>query len=486
MDSIAEEQDIRLIDAAWCGTELRFSVGVFDRVFNCRYCYQGFIFEGLTKTYGDEKVASLCFHIIAFEMAKYCSLAPKTIDFGPLAKYWTPALKSLWYEVFKNVWGQWRYENGCPDYLGPICVNSCRPLGSRGPITQLSVEHPYLVFSGGGKDSLVAMQTLDKHQVLYRCFAYTHSGYGDHSHQQQLVQQQLSVTGAQTAHTLRVDDDFVDESLDLSHSPWPHWQVTKTVLHAETPCSIFGVIPVMLAHGYGAAVLAHERSADIGNLIWDRTGEEINHQWGKSWEAGQLLNNYVRTQLLTTFEYFSVLKPLTDVLIFNLLANYADLARFTHSCNIEKPWCKRCAKCAYVWLNMKAYLPQDLVDSIFQGDLFDDEVNDVWFRQMLGLAEHTPFECVGQISEARLALHLYRENNNHPLAERLYSLCDEDWFALTERLTQPEYEHSNLPESLAGALRKFFSDEADSARKNLFQRLQKMALFPATKRVGEQ
>ncbi|HJT97501.1 MAG TPA: hypothetical protein VJ696_04230, partial [Rhodanobacteraceae bacterium] len=32
--------------------------------------------------------------------------------------------------------------------------------------------------------------------------------------------------------------------------------------------------------------------------------------------------------------------------------------------------------------------------------------NERWFRELLGLAEHSPFECVGSPAEARLALAL--------------------------------------------------------------------------------
>lgn len=39
-----------------------------------------------------------------------------------------------------------------------------------------------------------------------------------------------------------------------------------------------------------------------------------------------------------------------------------------------------------------AYLDVDLVNEIFKVNLFDLPENQLWFKQMLGLAEHTPFE----------------------------------------------------------------------------------------------
>jgi hypothetical protein len=35
-------------------------------------------------------------------------------------------------------------------------------------------------------------------------------------------------------------------------------------------------------------------SADAGNLLWERTGEQVNHQWGKSLGAELLLNSYIQ------------------------------------------------------------------------------------------------------------------------------------------------------------------------------------------------
>ena len=43
---------------------------------------------------------------------------------------------------------------------------------------------------------------------------------------------------------------------------------------------------------------------------------------------------------------------------------------------------------------------------MFGENLFDVPENQVSYRQLLGLEEHTPFECVGQVEESRLAFAL--------------------------------------------------------------------------------
>ncbi len=468
------ECDIELLEVTWGGHSINYTVRVFDRHFNCDYTYNDVCFSTLSARYGKDCLEGICFHIIAFEMAKYCSLAPNTIGFGPLSHHCTPQFKTLWLTVFKNVWGQWRYEHDRPDYNGPCFIDALakQPFNA---IEERDQHQSYLLFGGGGKDSLCAMKTLDGHHVSYGAFSYSHSVYGSHALQLALSNEQVAITNNSQLHTLAINDDFLDGSSMPKKTAWPPRQTIHTLLHAETPCSIFAVLPVVLMHGYQSVVLAHERSADFGNLIWKKTGEEINHQWGKSWQAERLLNHYVRQNLIASFHYFSVLKPLTDVLIFQLLSENPLLISTTHSCNEKKPWCKRCAKCAYVWLNFKAYFPEAVVDTIFGEDLFDNPINLLWFRQMLGLEDHTPFECVGQVGEARLALHFYRQNNTHTVADSLYDECKEDWPTLIQTLTQLDFHQCNLPDQLAMWLRPYFVSQAEKAKASLQARHANMA-----------
>src|SRR5262249_40225406 len=114
---------------------------------------------------------------------------------------------------------------------------------------------------------------------------------------------------------------------------------------------------------------------------------------------------------------FSVLQPVHDEIIFELLARDAELAPLTHSCNVDKPWCGACAKCVYVWLQMAAHLPPRTVDATFGDDLGERAANEPVRGALLGLADHTPFECVGSVAESRLALAQLKRRG--PRLERL-------------------------------------------------------------------
>jgi hypothetical protein len=51
-----------------------------------------------------------------------------------------------------------------------------------------------------------------------------------------------------------------------------------------------------------------------------------------------------------------------------------------------------------------AFFQPDIVNSVFQSNLFDDADLLPTFRAMLGLSNHTPFECIGEIDESRLMM----------------------------------------------------------------------------------
>ena len=51
------------------------------------------------------------FHLILLEINKLCSLKPDEIRLGKFSKYFNKNIEEYWYILFKNIWGQWRYEN---------------------------------------------------------------------------------------------------------------------------------------------------------------------------------------------------------------------------------------------------------------------------------------------------------------------------------------------------------------------------------------
>ncbi|HEY0515507.1 MAG TPA: hypothetical protein VGD00_00180 [Solirubrobacteraceae bacterium] len=393
-------QSLRLVEVHRGANQIVASCALDDLRFHVTVWYEDVDLTALARRFGDEAIERIAVHIALFQLNAACSLRPAVIELGRYAKYLTEDLVQLWRTVFHHVWAQWRYEHDLPAYDGPRFVDPVAPAPA--PIRAPAGPVEMLAFCGGGKDSLVALKLLERAGLPFATLGYAHSIYGPAEPQHAL----LDRIAGQTARTRAERQWVIDDLLDAPIARLRPGLGVKYILAAETPASVFATVPLALARGYRGLVVAHEASANTGNLEWN--GEVVNHQWGKGWDAEQLLDGYLRRALVAELRYFSVLQPVHDEVIFELLTRDAALAALTHSCNLKKPWCGACAKCAYVWLQFAAHLPPDVVHATFGADLGERADNERWFREMLGLAEHTPFECVGSAPEARLALSLAR------------------------------------------------------------------------------
>lgn len=418
--------EIRLLDVDRGRRQLAFRFGADALRFHTTYWYGDVDLVALEERYGVEAMRRVYAHIAAFELNKLVSLAPRRASLGPLGKYVTAELSALWATVVRHIWGQWRYENDRPDYVAPRL-----PVGGKAgaPIEHAVGEVEALAFCGGGKDSLLSLRLLEQAGVPFASQAYAVSIYGPSARQHALIDGLLDHCKPARRHRMWVFDDFLDSPV------LDEIEGVSTVTAAETPSSIMATLPVALAHGYRWLVLGHEASANVGNLVWDETGEEINHQWGKSLEAQELIGGYLRSALVADVRYVSALQPVHDPVIFGALNGVLDGLAATHSCSVAKPWCERCPKCAYVYLGYMAYLPVEQVASIFGSNLFDTPENVEAYRLMLGLGDHTPFECIGQIDEVRLAFELCVRKGVGGAAVELYRAAfpELDWRSIVDR-----------------------------------------------------
>ncbi|HEY0190049.1 MAG TPA: hypothetical protein VGC42_02935, partial [Kofleriaceae bacterium] len=392
---------LKLVDVHRGVNQIVASCALDDLRFHVTVWYEDVDLPALARQYGDEAIERIAVHVALFQLNAACSLRPDVLELGRYAKYLTAELAQVWRSVFHNVWAQWRYEHDLPAYDGPRFAD---PIVETPAVPVRAPDGPVelLAFCGGGKDSLVALKLLERAGLPFATLGYAHSIYGAAEPQHALLDRIAGRIPRARAERQWVIDDLLDAPVARLRPEFG----AKYILAAETPASVFATLPLALARGYRGLVVAHEASANTGNLEWN--GESVNHQWGKGWEAEQLLDGYVRKALVANLRYFSILQPIHDELIFELLTRDPELATLTHSCNLKKPWCGECAKCAYVWLQFAAHLPPEAVHRTFGADLGENPANDRWFREMLGLAEHTPFECVGSAPEARLAMTLAR------------------------------------------------------------------------------
>jgi UDP-N-acetyl-alpha-D-muramoyl-L-alanyl-L-glutamate epimerase len=380
---------------------LRYGVG--DLRFSTTYWYDDVDFLDLEARHGGDVMRKMYFHLLAFEANKAGSLAPTEIDVGPYDDLVSDSFWALWEVLFQNVWAVWRFENDLPGYRlprppVPNVVDTSTAINVDEGQTKL------LMLCGGGKDSLASMRLLERGGIDYDTFVYSHSTYGRGQPQHRLIDALLAHCRPRRVHRAWVVDDALETPISAAY---PRLGIRR-ILSAETVSSYWLALPVALQHGLTEVALGITRSTDEHNLVWDKTGEAINYLWGMSAAAEQLLHAYVQRELVSNLTMFHLLRPIYDLNVFALLRRDLDAVPSTHSCAQQKPWCCRCAKCLYVWMNYLAWLPAETVNATVDGNLFDLPENRTILRKMLGLESYKPTDCVGTVSEARLAFAMCR------------------------------------------------------------------------------
>lgn len=170
--------------------------------------------------------------------------------------------------------------------------------------------------------------------------------------------------------------------------------------------------------GAGHVIFANERSADEPTMQVD--GVSANHQYSKSSAFEALMRDAIAAADRGAPAYYSVLRPFSEIWIAREFANLTGAHdRFT-SCNrnfqIAGPdaprWCGDCAKCAFTSLMLAPYLKRQDATRIF-GDVFPDKDNLVSiYRELLGLGDSKPWDCVGTIDECRATLYRLSQSSD--------------------------------------------------------------------------
>lgn len=421
---------------------LEIGYGVDDFQFSTQIYYHDVSFSALKQRYSEEIIKRIVAYIALFEGMKFYSLYPKFFDISAIASELSPQTPQLFEKIYRGVFAQNLYENNRLDYSGAVLVYP-QDLTPKEPIKIQGNNPTILAGCGGGKDSFLAMKLLEESHLPFASMQYSHSVYGKADLQHQLIQNVLKHVQPIQTHQISIYENFIDYPfLELY---FPH---LSGITVPETPVSIFESLILMLNFDYQYLSLAHEKSANTGNLYSEELSQEVNHQWGKGYEAEIILNQFIQENILNNFYYFSILQPIYDYRIFKNISRYPEVLPSLHSCNIQKPWCKKCPKCAYVWLGLMANFEPLLVDAVFEKNLFDDPDLLPIFRQMLGLTEHTPFECIGEIDESRLAMKRCLEKGLTGQAidmfsQEILSNSTINWLDLEEKYNQVyEAEHA--------------------------------------------
>jgi len=172
------------------------------------------------------------------------------------------------------------------------------------------------------------------------------------------------------------------------------------------------LVVAAVLYGHDGIAFSNERSASSATLEYD--GQAVNHQWSKGYAFERLLHAWVHVHVAADLAYFSLLRPFSELAVTQRFARLSRYFEVFSSCNRNfrllgpRPadrWCGQCPKCHFVFLALAPFLPKITLVGIFGRNLLDDESQLPGFDALLEYREHKPFECVGEGGESRAALH---------------------------------------------------------------------------------
>jgi len=319
--------------------------------------------------------------------------------------------------------------------------------GSANSAGLLDLPRRTLVPIGGGKDSLVSVEMLKR---VGEPMAAVWVG------ESALIAACAQRTGLPT---LNIKRRLAPELFEYNRLGAWNGHIPVTAINSAI------LLCAAILYGYDAIAFSNERSASVATLEYD--GQPINHQWSKSLDFERGLREYTKSHIAADLDYFSLLRPWSELAVTRAFAQEIRYDDVFSSCNRnfrirgERPadrWCGQCPKCHFVFLALAPFVAKPRLLAIFGRNLLDDATLAPGFDALLEYREHKPFECVGEGRESRAAMQFLAQRPEWRedalvarFAEEIAPQLDRSELALAPLLT-PAPEHF-LPQRLRGLLR---------------------------------
>lgn len=313
----------------------------------------------------------------------------------------TKSQADFWKDVYTKGLGEFFYKNQI-DFRGlvnfPFDESVTKTNWQPSRLTEslhgdLKLTDRVLIPIGGGKDSIVSAELVKKSSLEAVTL------YSDDF--QKIVADTIGVPAMRIIRSL--DHKLFD----------PEYK--KNTYDGHVPMTaIWSFVSLLIAilYDYRFIVFSNERSASYGNVEY--LGTEINHQWSKSKEFEDLFRDYVKKNVTSSTECFSLLRPFYEIEIIRRFAEYPQYFPVFSSCNKNYKrkfaensafWCGECDKCAFVFCMLAANVSKDELIAIFGKNLLASENLIESYRQLLGIKDIKPFECVGTPEEVKMAFY---------------------------------------------------------------------------------
>mgnify|MGYP001765741040 CR=1 FL=1 len=293
-------------------------------------------------------------------------------------------------DIYLHGLGEFAHRNGL-DLRGRIRFPHDAHAAAAAP--RLGLPRRTLVPIGGGKDSLVTVELL---RAAREPMTATWVGRSP------LIAACVERSGLPA---LNIDRQISPLLFEMNrHGAW-NGHIPVTAINSAI------LVCAAVLHGFDAIAFSNERSASSANLVHD--GFAVNHQWSKGIDFERAFRTHVATRVAADLDYFSALRPLSELAVTRLFAPLAQYHDVFSSCNRnfrilgDQPaerWCGHCPKCHFVFLALSPFLPKTRLVAIFGRNLLDDGALAADFDALLEVGAHKPFECVGEGRESRAAL----------------------------------------------------------------------------------
>jgi len=328
---------------------------------------------------------NILFNIGMVELVSYwkCTCSPRIIVKNSNL---SEEQKNWWKKLFYHGLGEFMYLNSIDVNMNDFVEIESLP-GKEFQPFHIPVRDESLIPVGGGKDSVVTLELLKELKGS-----------------QPFILNPRKAT-LETAYTRGFATDQIIEAHRTIDPPLIDLN-SKGFLNGHTPFSallaFIAVLSAILSHKK-YVILSNESSANEATI----PGTQINHQYSKSVEFESDFRRYIGHYITEDIAYFSFLRPVNELQIASLFSGFPAYFHVFRSCNAgskKDEWCCECSKCLFTYIILSPFLEESILEKIFGANLFDNAALLPMFKELTGVSETKPFDCIGTIDEVHAAL----------------------------------------------------------------------------------
>lgn len=392
------------------------------------------------KDVNSEIVKNMVFNLGMVELISYWKCAcPENIIIkcGNLKEEQVEWFKKLYYLGL----GEFRYINNIKISKQEMLNIKCENKEEFSINKNLDKLKGVIIPIGGGKDSTVTLELLDKRKEDNYCLMIGGKEPAIKS---------AKIAGYNDDQIIEINRIIDSKLIDLNKQGY---------LNGHTPFSaMLAFLSYLISYltGKKYVALSNESSANETNI----EGENINHQYSKTFEFEQDFSYYSNKYLKANVEYFSMLRPLNELQIAMFFAKNEKYHKIFKSCNVGSKylpwkWCCNCPKCLFVFIILSPFLYKNKLIEIFGEDLFEKETLLNTFIELCGYSGVKPFECVGTFNEVNYAITKTIENLGEDKLPYLLKYYKDNYkYEITKDLTLEYNKNNNLPKEFEKNLKE--------------------------------